>query len=127
MNFKYIPIEDISQLNKYDKEILRIVKRNDNKAQRLLAKNLWKILKQDLSMVKLQDFPKSYCIKVTDSFLAKKFSFGVMINKIGLNQVEFKLNIKQSVFDEFLDSHQDLMNYLNSVLEKMFSDFLLFE
>ena len=107
-------------------EFLRIVKENDNNIQRLISKNLWKILKQDLSMAKLQDFPKFYCIKVTDYFLAKKIGFVVTIQEISSHQVEFKLYMKESVY-EFLEPQQNSSKYLNTVLDKMFSDILLYK
>ena len=128
MDIKHIPMEEISHSNlKYNKEILRIVKQIDDNTQRPLTKNLSKILKQDLSKFSHQDLSKSYSIKVTDSYLAKKFSFSVTMNEISLNNVEFKLNIKQSVYDEFLNSHQDLINYLNIVLERMFFNCFIYE
>ena len=125
MNFQYIPIDNIPLINnKYNQEMLRIVKKKDNDSQKFITKKIWKLLKQDFSTIKLQDFPNPYCIKITDSFLSKKISFCVFINEIIINQLEFKLNIKQSAYEQFSDLHKDLINYLKIVLEKIFEFFL---
>ena len=126
MDFNFIPINQLSLFNmKYNKEIFRIVRENDNNIQKLLAKCLSKILKEDFSMIKYQDVPNSYCIKGKDSFQAKNFSFGLIINEICLNQLEFKLKIKQRFYEECVDFHKDLNNYLKKeVLDRIFWDFL---
>ena len=123
MDFEYIPINDISLLKvKYDKEILKIFCQNNDKTQNNLANDLSKIVKQEFS---LENFPKSHYITVKDSFQAKKISLQLIINEINLNQLEFKLNIKHSAYEDFLDCIQDLINYLKrEVLEKMFCDLL---
>ena len=128
MDFKYIPIEEVSLLNvKYNKEILRIIKQNYNNVQTYLGKTLLKILKLDSSKLTPQDLSKFCCIKVTDLYLTKKFSFAVMVSELSLNNVEYKLNIKQSFHDEFLNCNQDLINYLKIVLERMFFDCIIYE
>ena len=120
MDFKLIPKSDMCLLlAKYDEEILKIVVQYDN-AQKPLEKYMGKLLKQDLSIEKSQDISKSYCIKVKDSFQANIVSFVVIIKDISLNQLEFKLNIRKSVF-QMLDNHQNLINYLEKeVLGKIF-------
>ena len=127
MEFNSIPISQLSLFNvKYNKEILRVVCEKDNNAQKLLEKCLSKIIKQDFSMAKDQNVQNSYCIKIKDSFQAKDFSFGVIINEIRLNQLEFKLKIKQSLYEECLDFHKDLKNYLKrEVLDIIFCDLLI--
>ena len=125
LRFKYIPISDISLVNlKYNKEILRMVCQNNENVQKILSKTWSKILKQDLAIVKEQYLPKSYCVKVKDTFQAKNFSFELIINEISLNQLEFKVNINKFV-DE--DSHQDLTNYLKrDVFNALFCDLLIY-
>ena len=119
MNFKIIPIRDFSPLKtKYNKEILKVLQQNDNHIQKTFAK----FLNQDFSKFKLLDFAKSYCIKVSDVFQAKRFNFVVIINEISLNQLQIKLNIKQSAFDQFLDVQQEFICYLNrEFFDKIFS------
>ena len=126
--FKLIPKDDISLLlAKYDEELFKIVSQY-NQSKTPLEKYLMKLLKEDLSSEHSQDYPKSYCIRVKDSFQTKMLSFIVLINEISLNQLEFKLNIKKSVFQMFLDSDQDLINYLKKeVLGDIFSEILIFE
>ena len=100
MDFKLIPTEDISlQLTKYDKEIFTMVGQSSN-ANRPLEKYLSKLLNKDLSIEKGQDL----CMKVKDSFQGKNLSFVVIINEISKKQLEFKLNIRTSVFQMFIDS-----------------------
>ena len=128
MDFKYIPINEISRFSvKYNKEILKIVKHNDNNTQRNLTKSLLKILKNDLSKFDTQNLSKSHNIKVRDSYSAKKFCYGVTMNEISFNQVEFTVNIENSAFEEFSETQQDLISYLNIVLDKIFFDCFNFE
>ena len=122
MKFQNIPVDDISVIKvKYNQEILRIVQSINKESQKLIAKKVCKLLKQDLTTI------YSYGIKITDLFQSKKISFGVFVNEIiSLNQLEISMNIKESLFEEFSDFHQDLINYLKiEILEKIFSDFLL--
>ena len=120
MDVKLIPEGETSiLLAKYNKEILNILRQYDN-VQNSLEKYLSKLLKQDLSIEKRADSQKSYCLKAKDSFQSKMLRFVVII-KIDKNQLEFKLNITNSVFQASLDYRQDLIKYLrNEVLEKMF-------
>ena len=122
MNFQLIPIDNISSLKlKYNKEILTIKSQNNPK---LLEKNMLKILSKNFSFV--QNGATSYFIRVKDSFQTKKFSFVVIISKINLSQLEFRIIMKMSSYEEFLFCHQDLINYLRrEVLEKMFHEILL--
>ena len=123
MDFKYIPINGISLLKmKYDREVLKIVCQNNQQTQKNLAIDLSKIVKQEFS---LENFPKSHNMRIKDSFQAKQISLELIINEISLNQLEFRLNIKHSAYEEFSDCIQDLINYLKrEVLEKMFCDLL---
>ena len=121
MDFKLIPKGDMSLLlTKYDKEILKIVGKS-SKADKPLEKYLSKFLKKDLSMEKDRDL----CMKVKDSFQGKNLGFVVIINEISQDQIEFKLNIKKSVFQMFSDSDQSLINYLKTeVLGMIFPEHL---
>ena len=121
MDFKLIKKEDISLLlTKYDEEILKIIGHYDN-AQKPLEKYLSKLLKQALPIEKGQDLPKSYCMKIKDLLQEKMISFIVIIDETSLNQLEFKVNIRKSIFQLFLGNNQDLINYLNKeVLRKIF-------
>ena len=121
MDFKLIPKGDISPLlTKYDKEIFKMVGESSND-HRPLEKYLSKLLNKDLSLDKDQDF----CMKVKDSFQGTILSFVVIINEISKNQLEFKLNIRKSVFQMFIDSHQNLINYLKTeVLGMIFPEHL---
>ena len=122
MDFKYINNEERSKLNlKYNVEILKSVQQIDNKTQDLLEKYLSKVLKQNFSK---KDYQNPYCLKVKDLFQTKKLSFGVILNKISLNELEFRLNIKKSLFEEFLNFHNDLITYLQQeVIDQMFTYF----
>ena len=119
MDFKLISKSDIHLLlAKYDEEILKIVSQYDN-AEKSLEKYLSKVLKQNLSI----ETPKSYCMKVKDSFQARKFSCLIIINETSLNQLKFKLNIKKADSHIFLGFHQDLINYLKKeVLGNIFPE-----
>ena len=127
MNFKLIPIYERPLLNlKYNKEILRIIGKNDSNTKIKLESYLSKILKKELSIT--DNRPNSLLIKVTDSFRAKKISFGLMINEISLNQLELILIFKKAIFEEFMDFNQDLVHYLKEeVLDKIFFDLLIVE
>ena len=127
MNFKLIPIYERPLLNlKYNKEILRIIGKNDSNTKIKLESYLSKILKKELSIT--DNRPNSLLIKVTDSFRAKKISFGLMINEISLNQLELILIFKKAIFEEFMDFNQDLVHYLKEeVLDKIFLDLLIVE
>ena len=116
MNFKLISKDDIFLLlTKYDMEIFTMVGQNSN-SHKALEKYLSKLLKKDLSIDKGQD----YCMKFKDSFQGKILSFVVIINKISKNQLEFKINIRKSVFQMFIDSHQSLISYFKTeVLETL--------
>ena len=127
MDFKLKQKEIFLLLTKYDEEILKIVGQYDN-TQKPLEKYMSKLLKQDLTREKDKDLPKSYCIKIKDSFQEKIISFIVIINETNLNQLEFKVYIRNSVFQLFLENNQDLINYLKKeVLEKLFPKYLIFE
>ena len=117
MDFKLIPIGDISLLlTKYDIEIFTMV----GNSHKPLEKYLSKLLNKDLSIDKGQD----YCMKVKDSFQGKILSFVVIINEINKNQLEFKINIRKSVFQMFIDSHQSLIDYLKTeVLGRIFPEY----
>lgn len=67
-------------------------------------------------------------MKIKDSFQARKLICVVIINETSLNQLEFKLNMKNGVFHMFLDIHQDLINYLKKeILGKIFPEQLIYE
>ena len=121
MDFAHVPINDIFLLyERYNREILNITFQADNNAKENLIKHLSKIVRHDLSLVSIQNFPKCLCMKVTDIFLTKKYGFELIINEISFNQLEFKLKIKQSIYEEFFDSIQDLTSYLKrEVLDKI--------
>ena len=123
MDFKYIPENKISEMNsKYNKEILRVVRQKDKTAQKNLTNNLLKFLKNDLTTFDTQDLSKSICIKVKDSYLTKQFFFYVIMTEISLTELECKVNIKDSAFEEFSGTQKDLSSYLILVLDKMFFD-----
>lgn len=126
MDFKLISKSDIPLLlAKYGEEILKIEGQYDS-AEKTLEKYLSKVLKQDLSIQKGNDFQKSYCMKVKDSFQARKLSCVIFINETSFNQLKFKLNIKKAAFQMFLGFHQDLINYLKKeVLGNIFPEQLI--
>ena len=121
MDFKLIPTDDISQqLTKYDKEFFKMVGQSSN-AHKPLEMHLSKLLNKDSLIEKGQDLPKSYCMKIKDLLQEKMISFIVIIDETSLNQLEFKVNIRKSIFQLFLGNNQDLINYLNKeVLRKIF-------
>ena len=127
MDFFYIPLNDMSPLRiKYNKEILRVVCQKHHNTHKILSKHLSKILKKDFSIDKTTKYPIFHCLKITDSFQNKKISFDIIVDELSLNQIELKLNIKQSIYEEFVDSHQDLIDYLKQdVLDIMFCDLLI--
>lgn len=125
MDFKYIPIKEISLLNeKYTTEILRIVHQKNNNSQNILMKCLSKILKEDFTLEKKESFG----VKVKDFFQGKKLSFIIDIkNEFISNQLEIRLNIKQIVYGKFSDSNQELIKYLKKeILGIIFRDLLTF-
>ena len=126
MDFVDIPLNDMSLLRmKYNKEILKVACQRHH-THKILSKILSKILQKDyFLMVELTKYPILHCLKITDSFQNIKISFNIIIEELSVNQIEFKVNIKQSIFDKFVDSHQDLIHYLKQdVLDIIFCDLL---
>ena len=136
MDFKFIPKADISHLlAKYDEEALNFFGQHYN-GQKSLEKYLSKLLKQDLPTEELQNIPKSYCMKVKYPWQSKRLSFIIIINETNLNQLEFKVHIRKSVFQMFLENnHNDLISYFQNlinyfqkeVLGKIFPEHLICE
>ena len=127
MEFVHIPQNDMSPLrSKYNKEILRVACQKHHNTHKILLKHLSKILKKDFSIDKTTEYPILHCLKVTDSFQNKKISFDIIIDELSLNQMDFKLNLKQSIYEEFVDFNQELIDYLKQdVLDIMFCELLL--
>ena len=110
----------MSLLNeKYANEILRIVRQKNDNTQNILMKCLSKILKEDFTTSEREE---SYGVKVKDLFQGKKLSFVLYIkNEFLSNQVEIRLNIKQTIYEKF--SAQELIMYLKKeVLSIIFCD-----
>ena len=111
LKIQYVPQSNVSLLKlKYDKEILRTSVQTNENTQKNLKNNLLKILKHDYAM----DFSKCYCLKITDSFQAKKISFFILINESNANQLELRIMIKKST-EEALYFHQNLIEYLKRI------------
>ena len=125
MDFVNIPLNDMSPLRmKYNKEILRVFCQKDQNTHKILSKHLLKILKKDYSIA--TSYPILHCLKITDSFQNKKIRFDIIIEELNVKQIEFKLNIKPSLHEKFVDSHQELIDYLKQdVLDIMFCDLLI--
>ena len=121
LKIQYVPQANVPLLKlKYDKEILRTSVQIDENTKKNLKINLSKILKQDFT----KDFSNCYCLKISDSFHAKKFSFELTLTEINLSALEFKITIKQSVYYEFFEIADELITYLKrDVFDKIFANY----
>ena len=120
LTLKYINPNDIlDKLKRYTIELLKIQRKNSGIQS--IKDCLIRLLKSSSVQINREN---EHCLKITDIFVGKRFSF-ILIIKENNGKVAFCAFVKQTALKNSLENKQGLFDYIKmEILEQAFKEIL---